>query len=188
MAITDAQFMYVVVDLLAALDTLGVPYTAETFDGGLPADQLINGLASMQGDIVTDPAGDTVLFNQIGGQAAVQAVVTEFISVVGADTRINGFFAESDLDALNGLLVEQICEATGGYCTYSGRSMCDTHAGMGVTDDAFDALVGDLLIALENLEVPYALDGTATIDPLLFALVGMHDEIVDPQVGCATSM
>jgi hemoglobin len=184
MAITDAQFMFVVSDLLAALDTLGVPYTASTFDGGLPADQLIGALAAMQTDIVTDAAGDTVAFNQLGGRAAVEAVVDEFIAVVGADSRINGFFATSDLDALNGLLVEQICEATGGYCTYSGRSMCETHDGMGVSESDFDALVGDLLAALDTLGVPYALDGSAVIDPLLLALVGMEGEIVDPQVDC----
>lgn len=184
MAITDAQFTFVVVDLLNALDSLDVPYTAGTFDGGLPADALMGALASMQGDIVTDPAGSSFLFNQIGGNAAVHAVVDEFIAVVAADTRINSFFASTDIPMLNALLVEQICDATGGYCTYSGRSMCDTHAGMGVDDAAFDALVDDLLIALENLGVPYALDGTATIDPLLFALVGMHDEIVEPQAAC----
>ena len=137
-----------------------------------------------QTDIVTDAAGDTVAFNQLGGRAAVEAVVDEFIAVVGADSRINGFFATSDLDALNGLLVEQICEATGGYCTYSGRSMCETHDGMGVSESDFDALVGDLLAALDTLGVPYALDGSAVIDPLLLALVGMEGEIVDPQVDC----
>ena len=144
----------------------------------------LGALAAMQTDIVTDAAGDTVAFNQLGGRAAVEAVVDEFIAVVGADSRISGFFATSDLDALNGLLVEQICEATGGYCTYSGRSMCETHDGMGVSESDFDALVGDLLAALDTLGVPYALDGSAVIDPLLLALVGMEGEIVDPQVDC----
>lgn len=119
-----------------------------------------------------------MLFNQIGGMAAVQAVVTEFLTVVGGDSRINGFFATTDLTTLGRLLVEQICSATGGYCVYTGRSMAEAHAGMGVTDADFDALVEDLLTALTNLGVPYALDGSQPIDALLFALLDMRGDIV----------
>ena len=36
-------------------------------------------------------------------------------------------------------------QATGGPCTYTGRSMKATHAGMGVSSGDFDALVGDLV-------------------------------------------
>jgi hemoglobin len=184
MAITDAQFGFVIADLIAALDTLGVPYTPGTFDGGLPADELIVILADMQTDIVTDPDGSRVAFNQIGGYAAVQAVVAEFVVVVGLDARINGYFAKTDLVALEALLVEQACEATGGYCTYTGRSMCDAHAGLGITPGAFGALVDDLLVALDNLGVPYALDGSQPIDALVLALADLEGQIVAPQVDC----
>ncbi len=177
MAITDAQFNELVGDLLLSLDSLGVPYTAGTYDGGLPADSLILALAAMQPDIVTDPAGDIVNFNQIGGHAALEAVMDQFLLNVAADARINGFFAATDLVVLDELLVEQTCEATGGYCTYSGRSMCDTHAGMGVTTDDFNALVEDLLDALDTLGVPYALDGSQPIDALLFTLLAMEGEV-----------
>jgi hypothetical protein len=50
--ITDDEFNALVGDYLAALDTLGVPYTADTFDGGLPADTLTLALAGMRSDIV----------------------------------------------------------------------------------------------------------------------------------------
>jgi len=184
MAITDAQFNFVVADLLAALDSLAVPYTPNTFDGGLPADQLILTLAGMQGDIVTDPTGTAITFNAIGGYAAVNAVIDEFLANVAMDPRINGFFATTDLVALDALLVEQVCDATGGYCTYSGGTMCDVHNGMGVTQNGFNAMVEDLLRALDTLGVPYALDGSQPIDPLLLALVGMEPEIVEPQPAC----
>ena len=52
MAITDAQWDALVGDLLAALDTLSIPYTAPSFDGGLPADALVTVLAGMHDDIV----------------------------------------------------------------------------------------------------------------------------------------
>ena len=122
MGITDAQFSFVVTDLLGALDDNGVAYSPD-FAGGLPADQLILALAAMQSQIVTDPSGSTVLFNQLGGYAAIGAVVDEFLVQVGNDTTINGRFASTDMVRLRGLLVEQICQATGGYCVYSGRDM-----------------------------------------------------------------
>ena len=184
MAITDAQFGALVGDLLAALDTLGVPYTAGTFDGGLPADSLITVLAGMQGDIVTDADGDQVYFNQLGGMAAVKAVVTEFLTVVGADARINGRFASTDLAALNALVVEQVCEATGGFCTYSGLSMSQAHAGMCIAQTEWDAFVEDFLTALDNLGVGYSstFDGSEIADALIVVLAGMEGDIVeDPE-------
>jgi truncated hemoglobin YjbI len=182
MAITTAQFNALVGDFLEALDTLGVEYTADTFDGGLPADTLIQALAGMATDIIEDADGDTVLFNQLGGYAAVQAVIDGLITNVGADARINGFFADTDLDNLNRLLVEQVCEATGGFCVYTGRSMRDSHAGLNIQDADFDALVEDLLAALDTLGVAYTadtFDGGLPADALITTLAGLRTDIVN---------
>jgi hemoglobin len=181
MGITDAQFNALVADLLAACDNLDIPYA---LDGSQPIDPLLLALVDMQTDIVTDPDGSLTYFNQIGtaygsgnGFAAVNVVIAEFLSVVAADSRINGFFASSDLVVLGRLLVEQVCEATGGYCTYSGGDMCTVHEGMGVTADDFNALVEDLLTALDNLGIPWALDGSELIDALLLTLAGMQGQV-----------
>ena len=175
MGITSDQFNALAGDLLAALTELGVPYA---LDGSQPIDPLLIALVGMQTEIVTDPDGTITTFNKIGGYGAVNAVIDEFLANVAADTRINGFFATTDLANLKQLLVEQVCSATGGYCVYTGRSMCEAHDGMGVTSDDFNALVEDLLTALDTLGVPYALDGSEAIDPLLIALVGMEGQVL----------
>ena len=54
------------------------------------------------------------------------------------------------------MLVDQVCEAAGGPCTYSGRDMTETHKGMGVTTGEFDALVEDLVSTLSRFSVPAA--------------------------------
>ena len=54
------------------------------------------------------------------------------------------------------MLVEQVCAATGGPETYSGRGMRETHDGMGVTAGEFDALVADLVGTLNQFKVPAA--------------------------------
>jgi hemoglobin len=37
---------------------------------------------------------------------------------------------------LEGLLVDQVCGATGGRCTYKGKDMKTAHTGMKITDAA----------------------------------------------------
>ncbi len=81
-------------------------------------------------------------------------MVDDFVGNVAADTRINGFFANTDIPRLKKLLVEQVCAGTGGPCTYTGRSMKAAHAGMGVTDAHFNALVEDLVKSLDKFKVP----------------------------------
>lgn len=177
MAITNDQFDALTGDLLAALDELGIPYA---LDGSQTIDPLLLALVGMKGDIVTDADGSGVYFNQLGGHAAVEAVIDTFLGHVAADARINSFFASTDLADLRGKLVDQVCQATGGYCTYKGKSMLEAHTGMNITDDDFNALVEDLILAFDDLGVPHSdtLDGSELGDALLVALAGMHDDIV----------
>jgi hemoglobin len=99
-------------------------------------------------------AAERSLYERLGGQGAIQAVVTKFIGNVGADKRINSYFATTDLKNLNKLLVEQVCMVTGGPCSYSGRDMKTAHKGMKVTTAAFNSLVEDLVSALDTFNVP----------------------------------
>ena len=114
------------------------------------------------------------LYERLGGKAAITAVVDTFVSKVGADKRINGYFASTDLTKLKMHLGNQICEASGGPCQYTGRTMKQTHAGMGVTDVAFGALVEDLMAALDHHKV-----GKTEKDDLLAVLGPMKDDIVE---------
>ena len=79
------------------------------------------------------------------------------------------------------MLVDQVCEATGGPCTYTGRTMKETHDGMGVTAGEFDALVEDLVATLNEFDVP-----KAEQDELFELLAPMRGEIVEvesPETG-----
>ncbi len=94
------------------------------------------------------------LYDRLGSKTAITAVVDEFVANVAADKRINKFFAKTDIPRLKQLLVEQICEGSGGPCKYTGRSMKETHKGMGVGNKDWDALVEDLVKALNKFKVP----------------------------------
>jgi hemoglobin len=119
-------------------------------------------------------AQSQTLYQRLGEQAAIQAVIDQFITNVAGDTRINAFFANTDIPRLNRLLVEQVCAGTGGPCTYTGRSMKEAHKGMGVKDADFNALVEDLVAALDKFSVP-----AAEKNELLGVLGPMKADIVE---------
>lgn len=125
----------------------------------------------------------TSLYDRLGGMSAIVAVVDEFVGRSAGDDRINAKFARTDVPRLKAMLVDQVCAASGGPCTYTGRDMAATHAGMGVTAGEFDALVGNLVATLDQFNVP-----KAEQDELLGLLGPMRPDIVEvesPETGTA---
>ena len=119
---------------------------------------------------------DKSLYERLGGKDAITAVVDDFVGRVAADNRINKFFAKANVPRLKMMLVDQICEATGGPCKYTGRDMKAAHKGMGITNADFDALVGDLVATLDKFKV-----GDREKQELLAALGPMRKDIVEKQ-------
>lgn len=122
----------------------------------------------------TPTTSDRSLYDRLGGKSAITAVVDDFVARVAADQRINGKFANANIPRLKTMLVEQICQASGGPCTYTGRDMKTAHAGMGVSGSEFDALVGDLVVTLNKFKV-----GDREKNELLGALGPMKGDIVE---------
>jgi hemoglobin len=121
------------------------------------------------------------LYERLGGMDSITAVVEDFRDRVAADDRINKKFARTDLVRLRKMLIDQVCEATGGPCTYSGRSMKAAHEGMGVTSGEFDALVQDLVATFDHFKVGQKEQGEvlAVLGPLKSDIV----ELDSSQVG-----
>jgi hemoglobin len=92
------------------------------------------------------------LYDRLGQKLAIEAVVDDFVTRVGRDDRINKFFQKTDAVSFKAKLVDQICEASGGPCKYTGiyKDMKTAHKGMGITDADFNALVEDLAITLDK--------------------------------------
>lgn len=113
------------------------------------------------------------LYTRLGGNPAITAVVGTFLQNVVEDARINRFFANTNAQRLQVLLVEQIGQATGGPEVYSGKDMKTAHANMAITVADFNALVEDLVKALDQYQVP-----AAEKQELLSALATMQPDIV----------
>lgn len=121
------------------------------------------------------------LYERLGGVEAITAVVRAVVDRQMKDDRINQKFARTNEDRLIKEFVDQICQATGGPCTYTGRNMTETHHYMGVTSGEWDAFVEDVVAVLDDFKV-----GKAEQDELLNILAPLRPEIVEvesPQVG-----
>lgn len=132
---------------------------------------LVAGCATSKPATKTDP--NASLYDRLGKKEAITAVVDAFVGNIAADTRINKFFAKTDIPHLKQMLVEQICQASGGPCQYSGKDMRTAHDGMKVTDADFNALVEDLVKALDKFKV-----GEKEKNDLLTPLAAMKGDIV----------
>jgi hemoglobin len=113
------------------------------------------------------------LYDRLGGTPGIAAVVDDFVGNIAADPAINRRFAGADIPKLKRLLVEQICEAAGGPCDYSGRSMKESHRGMAITDADFNAMANDMAKTLDKFNVP-----TREKSEVLKLLASMRGDIV----------
>ncbi len=142
-----------------------------------------------QGTMTEKPAAETQkpmgnqqmaqksLYERLGGEPAITAVVDQFIANVLADERINKRFARTTGERAQRFrtnLINQIGEATGGPQKYTGLSMKAAHAGMGITTAEFNALVEDLVAALNKFNVP-----EKEKSELLAILAPMQKDIVE---------
>jgi hemoglobin len=118
-------------------------------------------------------AAKDALYRELGGKDGITKVVEVFLARVDNDLRINLFFEKTDHKDLRNLVIEQFCQATGGPCVYSGRTMEEAHSGMNLTDTDFAAFVEDLIAAMDELKVP-----KSSQDKLLALLGPMKPQVV----------
>jgi hemoglobin len=121
------------------------------------------------------------LYDRLGGSDAINAVTESWVARVGGDDRANGKFVRTDIDRLKKEVVDQLCEAAGGPCTYTGRSMLETHKGMKVTAGEYEVVMQHLGATLDEFNVP-----KTEQDELVGLLTPMRDDIVEvesPETG-----
>ncbi len=98
----------------------------------------------------------TPLFEQLGGQAAVEAAVDNFYRKVLVDERVAHFFDDVDMERQRGKQKAFLTMAFGGPHNYTGKDMRTGHArlvAMGLNDSHFDAIVELLAATLKDMGV-----------------------------------
>jgi hemoglobin len=97
------------------------------------------------------------LYDRLGGYNAVAAVVDDFVGRLIADKQFERFFVGHSTDSKKRIrqhVVDQLCAATGGPCIYTGRTMKDSHVGLGITEAEWDTAAKHLVATLDKFKVP----------------------------------
>ena len=94
-----------------------------------------------------------------------------------ADPQLSRFFvghSTQSLQRIRQLVVEQLCQAAGGPCFYTGRSMKESHAGMGISQAEWEVAVKHLTATLDKFKV-----GPKEREELFAAIGPLQADIVD---------
>lgn len=113
------------------------------------------------------------IYDAIGGAPSVSAAVDKFYVRVLDDPQLAPFFEGVDMERLKAHQRKFIAAAIGGPEIYEGRDMGAAHAHLGVSDSDFEAVVGHLVVTLEELGVPQDVIGEigAAVAPLQTQIV-----------------
>jgi len=104
----------------------------------------------------------TTLYDRLGGEKAIVALVDDFVTTAAADPNVNFTRAGTahpwqatpeNVQLLKSRLVEFFGTATGGPQRYHGQDMVTTHKGMAITAAEFDAAAADFQASAEKSNI-----------------------------------
>ena len=117
------------------------------------------------------------LYKRVGGYDAIAAVVDDFLGRLTTDPQLAKFFdghSTGSLKRIRQLVVEQLCEAAGGPCYYTGRSMKEVHQGLKISAADWDVAVKHLMATFDKFKVP-----AKEREELVGAIGGLRADIVE---------
>lgn len=106
---------------------------------------------------MTARAQEKSLYQRLGGYDALAAVVDDFVGRLVTDKQFAKFFIGQSDDSKKRIrqhVLDLFCNATGGPCLYTGRDMKTSHAGLGITEDDWNAAAKHLVASLDKFKVP----------------------------------
>lgn len=122
---------------------------------------------------VSPPMAQATLFDDLGGQPGVSAIVDRAVARWLADPRVGPTFADTNMTRFRHLLNEQLCAVAEGPCRYTGKDMAAAHRGLDLHRNQFNALAEDLQDAMEELGIAYH-----TQNRLIARLAPMQRDVV----------
>ena len=116
----------------------------------------------------------STIYDEIGGEPAVTTVVDLFYERLVADPDLLSYFEGRDMAQLKAHQRALVTVALGGTSEqYAGRMMHPAHAGLAITNEAFDKVLDHLLAVLTDVGVP-----TLTSAKILAILQPLRTDVV----------
>lgn len=94
------------------------------------------------------------LYDDLGQYEGIDNIVRELIFIIAKDERVNPRYKGVNLQHFKKGLSDYICQLSGGPCKYANENMKLVHAGHNYSNTEFNAIVDDLILALEKRDVP----------------------------------
>lgn len=100
------------------------------------------------------------LYERLGEENAIKAVVDEFLNVLvkdsllNANPKIDAARKKVNLDELKAKLTALLCEVTGGPQKYTGRTMKESHAHLDISGKEWDRMAEIFVTVLDTFKVP----------------------------------
>ncbi len=121
-------------------------------------------------------ADQPTLYDRLGGEATLRRISNQLIDSVSQHDDTRRSFHKVDLKRVKDKLYEQLCQLSGGPCTYTGDPMKPVHQGLKITEREFYAMVQQLRDILDAEAV-----ASADKNALLALLAPMKPDVVMPQ-------
>jgi len=122
----------------------------------------------------TQPPKDDSLYQALGAKPGITRIVEGMLLHIAHDDRIVEHFRGVNISRLRDKLIEQFCVEAGGPCVYTGDTMAESHKGQHLTRSDFNALVEDLIKAMEDQGV-----AVPAQNRLLARLAPMRGEVIE---------
>jgi|SRR3954469_9470821 hemoglobin len=113
------------------------------------------------------------LYDTLGGETGLGEIVRKLYARLLDDPTTKDYFDGVDMDRQADRLAAWLSGPLGGPNVYDGPSLRATHAGMGVTDVAFDSTSTHLVAILHERGIP-----ADAIDELGTAVTSLRPEVV----------
>ncbi|SFJ80404.1 group I truncated hemoglobin [Methylophaga sulfidovorans] len=113
------------------------------------------------------------LYQRLGGHDGITALARTVFNNHCKNEVIKNRYAKSDPENVVQKVGEFMCAGFGGSEKYTGEDMLTAHTGMNISDEEFNAVVNDVMSALDTHNV-----AQKEKDEILVALWSMRPEIV----------
>lgn len=113
------------------------------------------------------------LYEQLGGEAGLAALVDRFLRELALDADAAPQFRGVDVKRFRTQLTLHLCQTFDGPCRYEGAGLAEVHRGMQISQREFNAVVEDLVRAMESLRLP-----TPVQNRVLARLAPMREQVV----------
>jgi hemoglobin len=113
------------------------------------------------------------LYQALGQKQGLTALMDDFMARLMADSRMQPFFKDTNQANFKSQLADQLCQISGGPCSYKGPDMKTAHGNMDINKTHFNALVEVLQLSMDAKGIAFSAQ-----NQLLARLAPMNRDII----------